>query len=1138
MRKRRMITKCRQIMAFLMALLVTLTCAPQTALAYIGAVRDNSGSADETLKTGTFTYNGDTYMYIENEYLHFDICVASKKGERVGKYCHTIPTASLPRKNGNKQYTNLDSFGVQTISHTISVKRQHAGNWSDMSNIKVSSYSTAFVDDYEKENTGSGNLGDKCIFLEGTIDNRPIREYFTLVRVDGGEFDNEYFYRDHILADNGETNNWGVRARGTCGRSSKINYSGEDGELIMPETSDFYRMTLDYQKFPIMGHPGVDVAAPVISAQTIRGEYVTGKGYPTKKINIDAGIDFTSAHTILEVYSDSYSFAAPFVAASSKYSGDVDGHDSFTYPEKVRYKDFALHALGNYEQNHMTYGDHHANDDSRVSSYALWGYRKLYTYDQINGTPEIQNQVNDNYVKVEGKDYLYITKKGGVTSVNVASNYASIPNNALAYYYGDYTTDKNGYYYFKENVQLSPTITMNWDKNDTSIKVYLKSDGTFVFPADKVTLESPAFTFYEPKADADPGSPTAPGLAFKGYDVWDSQNQYTQKGLVLDMNPDKNNAILSFALPSNEVSAKRVAINKSGEVVFSGRLALDLFLAEMDMQRLSYSKNKQGKFMVNGLEAKGALKAPEGELDWKIFNFGGTNITGDISTFKDNEHYSFELTISAKDLFETNAELDLRRLNNGRLVPNNLSFDLAVKKDGIGLDITPSTPVVTLTGGGGGVYNIADQMNGNYLSIPPVIVKLTGTGQVLKVMEGKLDLYVGPSKLSLESKDIGFKIPGRERINIIKGLSAGYNLNDAVITYNGNKYQGYRFGGNISADLSLIPEKSANTKIKKLFVDTVTASLALGANVTVAENHQIQQAYASMGLSGSGGCSFQIPIIKYEVVSGKLEMKIEGVGEYPRNGNPLKNMEAKGGIVATGQLGKALYGQVVYLIPDTITVDGGFGQADNYDWDQLESQSEAILASHGGMAVEGQPVLVDMEDGSQMLAVFATNTYPITASVKDASETGDDEIVSETASVSADSVSGNAADTDASDDADEAIDVENDASYSKEISIDKNQVEDGECVILMAIPKDQADMTALMESIGATSLVGWTKVTPSRKVVTKPGSESETVSEITNNEDMTVWDGAYEYSDDGTNTVESEAVYLSIPKETIPANGI
>ncbi|MCR5417757.1 MAG: leucine-rich repeat domain-containing protein, partial [Lachnospiraceae bacterium] len=46
------------------------------------------------------------------------------------------------------------------------------------------------------------------------------------------------------------------------------------------------------------------------------------------------------------------------------------------------------------------------------------------------------------------------------------------------------------------------------------------------------------------------------------------------------------------------------------------------------------------------------------------------------------------------------------------------------------------------------------------------------------------------------------------------------------------------------------------------------------------------------------------------------------------------------------------------------------------------------------------------------------------------------------------------------------------------------------------------------------------------------------VSEITNNEDMTVWDGAYEYSDDGTNTVESEAVYLSIPKETIPANGI
>ena len=83
--------------------------------------------------------------------------------------------------------------------------------------------------------------------------------------------------------------------------------------------------------------------------------------------------------------------------------------------------------------------------------------------------------------------------------------------------------------------------------------------------------------------------------------------------------------------------------------------------------------------------------------------------------------------MTVKNLFTTEAKLDLRRLNNGRLCPNDLYFFLKSEKGGI--DLTPATPVVTITGGGGGIRGLADTIDGKYSVIPPVVLTLCTTGQ-------------------------------------------------------------------------------------------------------------------------------------------------------------------------------------------------------------------------------------------------------------------------------------------------------------------------------------------------------------------------------------------------------------------------
>ena len=54
-----------------------------------------------------------------------------------------------------------------------------------------------------------------------------------------------------------------------------------------------------------------------------------------------------------------------------------------------------------------------------------------------------------------------------------------------------------------------------------------------------------------------------------------------------------------------------------------------------------------------------------------------------------------------------------------------------------------------LNGGGAGFSNLADTVNGDYFAIPPLKLRGTLKGTYLHLIEGKGDVVIGPSEISL-----------------------------------------------------------------------------------------------------------------------------------------------------------------------------------------------------------------------------------------------------------------------------------------------------------------------------------------------------------------------------------------------------
>lgn len=148
------------------------------------------------------------------------------------------------------------------------------------------------------------------------------------------------------------------------------------------------------------------------------------------------------------------------------------------------------------------------------------------------------------------------------------------------------------------------------------------------------------------------------------------------------MDPYKNAVLVFIDIPQVKSLIDRAQIKPNGNLVLTGEMGLDLILnctqdQLIELEALGYAPKKEQddtiSFVQEGFKANGKIDTAA------LLGLDLAELEASINTFDGEEDYDFSLELNAFDLFETQAELQLKRLNNGRLAPNKLYFALAAQ---------------------------------------------------------------------------------------------------------------------------------------------------------------------------------------------------------------------------------------------------------------------------------------------------------------------------------------------------------------------------------------------------------------------------------------------------------------------------
>ncbi|MCR4690278.1 MAG: Ig-like domain-containing protein [Lachnospiraceae bacterium] len=1129
--------RTKQFISILLAGILLLV-QPASTFAYIGAICPNN---PEQVKYGNFVSGGAKYTYMENEYLHFDICIDDTKPEMSGTVAHTIPMVTL-----DKTYKNIDNAGRQVFKMETapmsmdSVGQFQPGKYSKLSvmsaKVRTGNIHDTITTDWDTSGKSvdtfemSADMAVDYYFIDH--DEYVLTNYFKFVKLNEGNTGNgetvDIANTAVMYDENDETENWGVSCVGIFRNLSEVE------ESVLDENKPygiFFRQNMDFEKFPAMGHDTIKESDyPNIA---VNAQYYS-PSCEISYMNISNGVAQTPDDAVWEVYSDSYAFASPFVATSGYYAYHapynefadgygVEGHHE-AYPIAVSYAKNTLTTVGragNDPAYRLKRND--GKKDFIHECDALWGFRNLKEPKEEEGTT-----TNPDAFKIQGDaPYLCVFENGDKKGADGKQAHVVIPadteddikrfeekyGTCVAKYQGNYFSEvikgETVYSFRDGSAAISPTIVASWS-NPVVSGLKLHEDGTLDIDQSRVSLNAPTFKFYEPKEGG--------GLSFDSYDK--------TKGLALKIDPSKNNSYINIDIPGNGVSVKGVSLDTSGNLVFTGKFKINLFLAQMDMKKLGYGLNGKSEFVCNGVHAEGMLKVPKipgkdkGEGEEKdaspsVLGFGGAKMHGEVNTFKGEEKYAFEFTMNIKSLFSTQAELELVRLKNGRLCPEHLYFEFKGEKPGMGVDIPPGTPVVTITGGGGGIDGLASTIDGNYVAIPPVVLTLVAYGEIVKVVDGKLTVKVGPSQLRLIGEDVGFKV-GDESLKLIDSMYAGVYLNGKEVTYTSKDeligtrtYRGVAFGGEMGlgikifnySDEDIENETNSMKKASKMFAKdfngTIRAKVALSAETCVANAVDDPQfCYVYLGSTGSAHASLcvpeAVPLFGGKSLAGAgLDYKI-GAQTAFQTGNGtasasafFRNLSLSGGIAATGSF-IGCYGRVIYLFPqnEIKTQGSAFHELGEVNWDELlNTQTGDYDEEEIASLLLGDPVAVTTEDGQQALMMVEANIAPLAI---------------------------------------EEIAAENDdkgTSFSHTINVDDPQsIADGENAVLIVVPTDQTNMTKEKIDAFAQSL---TCNAPTLNLATSEAALDEG--------NYNGYAGTLETDDDGN--VTKRAVFVSLTKE-------
>ena len=671
---------------------------------------------------------------------------------------------------------------------------------------------------------------------------------------------------------------------------------------------------------------------------------------------------------ITEVYTDGYPWANPFVGLSDYYEKDITSVSG--KPIRVALAQTVSVTPGDKPLNTWVQCDSYTGftfeepNGSEEYSHFLWGFHDLIKA----GTENVPSRPDAVNTAINAKRLAAFAVKGGVTVEYVADDAAL---QALKKQYGDPVALISGDYESKNGTEftftggaamLSPSVTATWNKS--SGKLVIKKDGTIEHSG--VSLNAPSFKFYQPKSGA-------------GKDL---KIKLTQDGFTFDINPTKNEAVIYVDIPYANAKLEKAVADAAGNLVFSGDISFRTIFegASFTLEELGYGLNEKNEFKVNGVHATGSFDTA------KTLSLELASVEGEVNTFKGKEKYAFNLELNAFDLFETEAELELTRSKqDGSLLPNTLYFYVASSP---GIPLIPPVPIGQLNGGGAGFSNLADTVNGDYFAIPPLKLRGTLKGTYLHLIEGKGDVVIGPSEISLTASEVG--IVGTNA-SIIDSFGYALKLNGQERTYKGTTYKGIYFVGSEALNLHL-----PNTEFN---VIVLNSSVELGAFGGTDENKT--NLYLCVGANGSvrgrvqfpdnirvlGGLGVDVANINL-VIGGQTVFPIRNASVSEGMKQAFSNMDVYLGAMTEvgGWLASA---RAWVLLPNIVETNfrmgsgwdievNAFGYLPEWDWSDkgVDPIVQAMPSEDSGEAV---PMLLAEESGVPVASGGNTEEITVTA---------------------------------------------------------------------------------------------------------------------------------------------------------------
>ena len=644
---------------------------------------------------------------------------------------------------------------------------------------------------------------------------------------------------------------------------------------------------------------------------------------------------------ITEVYTDGYNWANPFVGLSQYYkNGTIKAY----LPKWVSVTSASRPGDTRVECGNDV-GFYFGNENGNANSLRfLWGFRSLTKL-----TQPIPSEPDKVDPAIYAKRLAVFSSGSGVTVEHVADDAAL---SALKKRYGDPVALINGDYESKNGeaftftggaALLSPSVTATWGSGG---KLIIPQHGTVAQSG--VSLSAPTFKFYQPTSGAD----GALGISL------------TKKGFAFDIDPAKNAAIVYVDIPYATVKLEKAIADAAGNLVFSGLIGFQTIFdgAKFTMEKLGYGL-KGNEFKVNGVKAAGEFSTE------KMLSLELAEIKGEVNTFAGEERYAFELELNVFDLFETEAKLALERANDGSLIPDELWFFV---KSEPGILLIPPVPVGRLTGGGAGFKDLAATVNGNYFAIPPIKLRGAVSGAYLQLVEGRADVVLGPSEISLKASDVGIVGFGKYG-QFVDSFGYALKLTGQERNYKGTPYQGVYLVGS--------EELTINLPSKNLDVFALESSLELGAFGGTGMKSGRKHLYLGIGANGTVNGRVQIPKgfpfagTKFGsagiqlIVGGQTEIPIRNVSVSEGMKQALNNIDAYLGAMAQTQ--NCLFGVRVWvLVPKVLQTNFRYKEGWGIEGTFITKLPEWDWSSKG---VEPVVQAISLEDGEEFAVMLAAD---------------------------------------------------------------------------------------------------------------------------------------------------------------------